>query len=199
MANTERIDNTTAFLMVAVSATFDLTAGGATVLVVIDGGLTSGLISISGFLIMGFWLVLKGAKFLSGDNIQKKSATFFVSLIIEAIPAINALPALTLFVVRTILMVKSEDKIKKLKALTAEETAQIPDNVKKPRGTYYDRDQEIEEGEQEPEEDREGEWEGSRETGQNEQEPSNHIAEPENVPDKSEPPLPKGSPLTPSR
>ncbi|MFA6898460.1 MAG: hypothetical protein WC250_03600, partial [Candidatus Paceibacterota bacterium] len=50
--------------------------------------------------------------------IGKKAGTLAFSIIIEAVPILNVLPALTFFVVRTIIMVKSEDKVNALKEST---------------------------------------------------------------------------------
>jgi len=108
----ERIDNVTAGFMGAVSGLFDL-VGGLINFIPVVGQIGSTLIMIFGFLVMGFWLVLKGVKLVSG----KTATTGFVSVVIEAIPILNALPALTFFVVRTILMVKSEDKLSALTKL----------------------------------------------------------------------------------
>ena len=115
MLKKERIDNTTAFFMTAVALILFDAPGGLINLIPVAGQILSDLISLLGFMTMCVWFVLRGVKFFSGENANKTVATGAVSLIIEAVPGLNALPALTFFVVRTILMVKSEDRVNALK------------------------------------------------------------------------------------
>ena len=97
-AHPQRIDNVTAGLMITVAVIFDI-------LSLIP--LLNILVDIIAWLIFGLWFTLRGISFLN----PRRFATFAVSFIVGLIPILSILPELTLAIIATILMVKSEDRL----------------------------------------------------------------------------------------
>ena len=101
----ERIDKTTGIIMVAVALLFDAANAGIN-LIPILGQILGVLVSIVAYCTFGFWFIKRGVGFAN----PKRAAAFFGSGLIEAIPILNILPAVTIGVVLTVLMVQLEDK-----------------------------------------------------------------------------------------
>ena len=105
----ERIDNTTAIFMLVVAGIFDGVAFAINLIPVI-GQVAGSFLSVSGYMIMAFWLTLRGAKLIT----PKVGATAILVAIFETFPLTNFLPGLLVFTGRAIFVVKSEDKLGKL-------------------------------------------------------------------------------------
>ncbi len=70
----------------------------------------STFISFTAAAIFGIWFALLGVKYFSGKNAAKKTLIVMSSFIVELIPLIDALPAITFGVVAVIVQTYAEDK-----------------------------------------------------------------------------------------
>ncbi len=100
-----KIDKITGAMMIAVAVLFDIANAGINLIPVL-GQILAVLISIVGYCTFTLWFWQRG----SGVVNPKRTATFFGSGIIEAIPVLNILPAITLGVFLTVSMVQLEDR-----------------------------------------------------------------------------------------
>ncbi len=100
-----KIDKATGIVMIAVAALFDIANAGINLIPVL-GQILAVLISIVGYCTFTLWFWKRGIGFVN----PKRTATFFGSGIIEAIPVLNILPALTVGVALTVGMVQLEDR-----------------------------------------------------------------------------------------
>jgi len=92
-----KIDNTTASLMVATAVFFDVLS----IVPVLNWFST-----FFAFMTFGVWFMIKGVGLIS----PKKIAAPIISVIIELIPAISAIPSITLMIIVTISVIKAEEK-----------------------------------------------------------------------------------------
>ena len=94
----QRINNITAGFMIAVAIVFDLISIIPFINILVD---------IVAWLVFGFWFALLGVGFIN----PRRFAVMATSFIVGAIPVVSTLPELTVAIIVTILMVKSEDKL----------------------------------------------------------------------------------------
>ncbi len=92
-----RIDWITGFLMITTAVFFDLLSLIPIVNIFVD---------VIAALTFGLWFILKNVPLIN----PRRLATALIALIIEAVPAISALPAITIGVIIIILTVIVEDK-----------------------------------------------------------------------------------------
>jgi hypothetical protein len=93
-----RIPETTAFLMIGTALFFDLLS----IVPVVNW-----IAAIFAWMTFGLWFLMRGVGFIN----PKKLATWGVAALIGLIPALSAIPELTLAVAVTIMLVRAEDRL----------------------------------------------------------------------------------------
>ncbi len=118
-----RISNTHASALIGVALFFDAVQFMAVPMFVlpgIGGGLAiiiPFIITCSAFIVLGFWFALKRVNFLTGEQKYLKLIAAFGSLVIDIMPIISALPAITMGTVVVIIGTRIEDTVGKKKEL----------------------------------------------------------------------------------
>lgn len=110
MADTQtphRISTTTAFFMIVVAVLLDLIQFVFTLFVITS--LLSELVTFFALCVFGVWFAILGVNYFSGKKVGLKLASVFTSAIVELVPLIDGLPAITAGVVGIIVSVRKED------------------------------------------------------------------------------------------
>jgi|GEM_PF-6589739 len=100
-----RISFVTAFFLIATAVTFDLIGG----LAAFVPGLGT-VVAVFAYILFFLWFALLGVQFMSGKKALQKLGTMAVGFIVEALPFLGALPALTMSVILIVLITYAEDK-----------------------------------------------------------------------------------------
>jgi hypothetical protein len=116
MARPYRIGGVTAGLMIGTAIAFDAVQGLLTLTVV--GSLLSFLVTIVAGIIFALWFMFNGVS-IFGQNAAKKALISLSSFVVELVPLIDALPAITFGVVALIAQARTEDMKKNAQEMSA--------------------------------------------------------------------------------
>ena len=92
------------------------------------------LLTMIGYATLWLWLLMRGVPILSGKKMGDKFGTFFVSLIFESLPFLNALPGLSFWTIRMIVISRKEDRAKigaKIGRVSSKRIAQRVENKRR--------------------------------------------------------------------
>jgi hypothetical protein len=108
MAATRKISNITAFFMIIVALLFDLLQFLLTIMVITAP--LSILVTFFALCIFGVWFAVLGVNYFSGRKVALKTLSAIGSVIVEMVPLIDGLPAITAGVAGVILGTRLENK-----------------------------------------------------------------------------------------
>jgi len=74
------------------------------------------IIIVPGYLIMGFWFLMRDIPIFGGRNAALRTGTLMGTLIISTIPYLGALPDLLLWVLTMVILTFKEDKVNAIRA-----------------------------------------------------------------------------------
>jgi hypothetical protein len=105
-----RVGNFLGAFMVAVAILLDLLQFLITFIPVV--GTASIFVTMVGISAFGIWFLLLGVPYMSGSKSGMKIGAFFIGIVVEALPFINALPGLTGSVLTVFLASRLEDRVR---------------------------------------------------------------------------------------
>jgi hypothetical protein len=109
MMDRNRISNGVALLLISFAVTIDGLEFFLTFLPLLGQAINL-LLSVFAFCALGLWFALLGVNYFGGKKAGLKAATLFAVPVIEMVPLVSALPALTAGVVILIMATWSEDR-----------------------------------------------------------------------------------------
>lgn len=77
-------------------------------------GMAASELASGGFMLVGYstmytWFLLRGVSIFGGKGMEKKAIGTFIAFLIDITPLLNAMPAITVWTIRMILITRAED------------------------------------------------------------------------------------------